>query len=166
MSVTCEKIWFEEYITPNRSLGPMGFRILMGMIVVLSFSIGIMFYSMGAWPVTGFFGLDVLLIYWAFKLQYEEAKAVEIIRLADDTLTITRVDHKGNRKEFEFSAYWVKITMSLPANVPRHVGETFPEARSHGKGVFFGTHLNQEMRRDLMQSLSQALIDCKNYRPN
>jgi len=166
MNEVCEKIWFEEYIFPNRSLGQTGFRILMSVIIILSFSIGIMFYTIGAWPVTGFFGLDVFLIYWAFKIQYQQAKAVEIIRLTGDTLTITRIDHKGKREEYEFSSYWVNITMSRPANVPLHVGETFPEARSHGKGTFFGIQLNQEMRQQLMQSLSQALIDCKNYRPN
>lgn len=165
MTEISEKIWFEEYIFPQRSLGQTGFRILMGIIVTLSFFIGIMFYSMGAWPVSGFFGLDVLLIYWAFKIQYQQAKAVEIIRLSGDTLTISRIDHKGVREDHNFNSYWVNLYMSRPANVPVHVGETFPEARSHGKGTYFGTHLNQEMRKELLMSLSKALADCKNYRP-
>lgn len=165
MNDIAEKIWFEECIFPRRSLGQMGFRVLMGFIIALSFFSGVMFYSMGAWPVSGFFGLDALLIYWAFKIQYQQAKAVEIIRLSGDTLTISRINHKGVREDYSFSSYWVNLRMSRPANVPTHIDERFPEARSHGKGTYFGIHLNQEMRIDLMKSLSQALIDCKNYRP-
>lgn len=165
MNEISEKIWFEEYIFPRRSLGQTGFRVLMGTIIILSFFIGVMFYFIGAWPVSGFFGLDALLIYWAFKIQYRHAKAVEIIRLTGETLTICRIDHKGIREDHSYNSYWVNLHMSRPANVPVHVGETFPEARSHGKGTYFGIHLNQEMRCQLMKSLSQALIDCKNYRP-
>ncbi|MCP5382954.1 MAG: DUF2244 domain-containing protein [Kordiimonadaceae bacterium] len=161
-----ERVWFEEYIFPRRSLGRTGFKILMGAIISLSLSIGLFFYSLGAWPITGFFGLDVLLIYWAFKIQYQQGKAVEIIRLSNNTLTITRIDAKGNKSENSFNSYWVNLSMSCPPNVPKNVGETYPQARSHGKGIFFGTYLNQEMRNDLMKSLSQALIDCKNYRPD
>ena len=101
------KIWFEEILFPRRSLGPKGFRILMGMIFIISLVIGVMFYSLGAWPVSGFFGLDVLLIYWAFKLHYEHGKAAEIIRLSNETLTITRIDHKGQREDWQFNPYWV-----------------------------------------------------------
>ena len=82
------KIWFEEILFPRRSLGPKGFRILMGIIFTLSVVIGIMFYSLGAWPVSGFFGLDVVLIYWAFKVHYEYGRAAEIIRLSNNVLNL------------------------------------------------------------------------------
>jgi uncharacterized membrane protein len=137
----------------------------MGMIFIISLIIGIMFYLLGAWPVSGFFGLDVLLIYWAFKLHYEHGKAAEIIRLSNETLTITRIDHKGRRQDWQFNPYWVNVSMSCPPNVPKNIGETFIQARSHGKGTYFGTFLTQEKRLELMSSLKQALIDCKNYRP-
>lgn len=159
------KIWFEEILFPRRSLEPNGFRVLMGAIFILSLIIGIMFYSLGAWPVSGFFGLDVLLIYWAFKVHYEQGKAAEIIRLSDDKLTIIRIDHKGKREDWQFNPYWVNVSMACPPNVPKNIGETFIQARSHGKGTFFGTFLTQEKREELMHSLKQAIVDCKNYRP-
>ena len=39
-------------------------------IGAVSFVAGVVFLLMGAWPVFGFFGLDVLLLYWAFRLNY------------------------------------------------------------------------------------------------
>lgn len=165
MKAMNEKIWFEQILFPQRSLGKTGFRILMSIIVMLSAGIGIMFYHLGAWPISGFFGLDVLLIYTAFKIQYRDGKASEIITLAGETLTISRIDHKGRREDFSFNSYWVNVSMSCPPNVPRNIGETYIEARSHGRGTFFGTYLTQEKRTELMHALKQALVDCKNYRP-
>lgn len=164
MEEAAEKIWFEDYTFPRRSLGQTGFRILMGIIIVLSFLIGTMFYWLGAWPVSGFFGLDVLLIYWAFKIQYEHGKAVEIVRLTDDALTITQIDHKGKRQDFSYNSYWVSVCMRKPENVPGNINDTYPQARSHGRGTYFGIHLNQEMRFELMNAVSQALVQCKNNR--
>jgi uncharacterized membrane protein len=37
----------------------------MGCIAAVSFAAGIGFLLIGAWPVFGFFGLDVVLIWWA-----------------------------------------------------------------------------------------------------
>ncbi len=161
MEANGEKIWFEQYIVPHRSLGPLGFRILMGIIIVLSFAIGMFFFSLGAWPVTGFFGLDVLLIYWAFKLHYRYGKAVEIIRVIDDEFMITRIDHKGNRKDFSYNAYWVSIRMTRLSEGSFGSGQEMLEARSHGKGTFFGAELSPEFRMELLRSLSRALRESK-----
>ena len=54
---------FSARVTPHRSLNRTGFTVLMAFVGVVSFVAGIAFYLMGAWPVLGFFGLDVLLIY-------------------------------------------------------------------------------------------------------
>lgn len=164
MENECDIVWFEQYIFPRRSLGPVGFRILMGIIIFLSFGIGLFFYSLGAWPVTGFFGLDAFLIYWAFKLHYRYGKAMEIIRVKGDKLSITSIDHKGNREEASYSSYWVNIRMSKPPGVSERNGDELLEARSHGKGTYFGSFLHPDFRRELLLSLSQALRESKKAR--
>ena len=58
---------FSATITPHRSLGRKGFIIVMCAIGGISFIAGLVFLIAGAWPVMGFFGLDVLLVYWAFQ---------------------------------------------------------------------------------------------------
>ena len=65
---------FSALLTPHRSLGPTGFLILMACLGGLSFVSGIIFVSIGAWPVFGFFGLDVLLVYLAFRANYRSAR--------------------------------------------------------------------------------------------
>src|SRR6188508_3453786 len=82
---------FRVLLTPHRSLSPTGFMILMSAVCLVSFGTGLLFYLIGAWPVIGFMGLDVLLIYVAFKLNYREGRLYEMIDLQEDALTVTRV---------------------------------------------------------------------------
>src|SRR3954452_10753057 len=65
-----EPTLFCALLTPHRSLGSVGFVVLMTVVAVVSFVGGVAFYLIGAWPVGGFFGLDALLIYWAFRVNY------------------------------------------------------------------------------------------------
>ena len=87
---------FAAILTPYRSLGPRGFLVLMGLIGLVSFIAGLAFYSIGAWPVMGFFGLDALLVYGAFKLNYRDARKFEVVDLKGDCLTVRRVSPSGH----------------------------------------------------------------------
>ena len=72
-----ETVLFSALLTPHRSLNRTGFLLVMAFLSVISFAAGIAFLLMGAWPVLGFFGLDVLAIYWAFRINFRRARACE-----------------------------------------------------------------------------------------
>ena len=74
---TQEPTIFSAVLTPHRSLSPAGFLLFMLVLGGISFTTGMVFLLAGAWPVFGFFGLDVLLVYWAFRLNYRSARAYE-----------------------------------------------------------------------------------------
>src|SRR6201994_4526078 len=86
---------FSARLTPHRSLNRTGFLVVMAFISVISFAAGVVFFMMGAWPVFGFFGLDVLAIYWAFRINFRRAKATEEISITPTELRVRRVSHKG-----------------------------------------------------------------------
>ena len=67
-----EPTLFSALLTPHRSLGSVGFIVLMSIVAVVSFAGGVVFYIVGAWPVGFFFGLDALL-----------AEKIDIAGLAD-----------------------------------------------------------------------------------
>src|SRR6202165_3041205 len=81
---------FSALLTPHRSLNRTGFLVLMGFLSVVSFAAGLAFLLMGAWPVFGFFGLDVLVIYWAFRINFRHALASAEIRLTQSVLRLCR----------------------------------------------------------------------------
>ena len=73
-----EPTLFSAIITPHRSLSGKGFIAVMALVGGLSFAGGMFFFLMGAWPVIGFLGLDVLLVYWAFRANYRAAAAFDV----------------------------------------------------------------------------------------
>jgi uncharacterized membrane protein len=100
---------FSAVITPHRSLGSVGFLVLMCAIGGVSFVAGIVFLLMGAWPVFGFFGLDVLLIYWAFRANYRAARAYEEVMVTHSELLVRKVSHRGKTAEWSFNPLWVRL---------------------------------------------------------
>jgi uncharacterized membrane protein len=100
---------FSATLTPHRSLGRVGFLILMVLFGGISFVTGMLFLVIGAWPVFGFFGLDVLLLYWAFRLNYRHADAYEQVTVTPSTLKVRKVSHLGRAREWVLNPLWVRL---------------------------------------------------------
>jgi len=149
-----EESHFSAVLTPYRSLPPRGFLILMTAIGVVSFVAGFAFYLLGAWPVLGFFGLDVLLIYIAFRLNYRAARLYETIDLKDDVLVVKRVRPSGHVESWSFNPYWVNL------NLAEQTGRQ-PELTlsSHGRQLVFGQFLTETEKREFAGALSDALLE-------
>ncbi len=104
-----EPVLFSALLTPHRSLNRTGFVLVMAFLSVISFAAGVAFLIMGAWPVFGFFGLDVLAIYWAFKVNYRRASAREEISVTASELRVRRVSHRGHVMEWVLNPLWVRV---------------------------------------------------------
>src|SRR5215470_2363126 len=100
---------FSAKLTPHRSLGRVGFLILMLLFGAVSFVTGMLFLVLGAWPVFGFFGLDVLLLYWAFRLNYRHANAYEQVTVTPSSLKVRKVSHLGRVREWVLNPLWVRL---------------------------------------------------------
>ncbi|HYC17959.1 MAG TPA: DUF2244 domain-containing protein [Pseudolabrys sp.] len=100
---------FSATLTPHRSLGRVGFLILMVLFGGISFVTGMLFLIIGAWPVLGFFGLDVLLLYWAFRLNYRHAEAYEQVTVTPSVLKVRKVSHLGRVREWALNPLWVQL---------------------------------------------------------
>ena len=108
-AVDLEPTIFSATLTPHRSLGRVGFLILMLLFGGVSFVTGMLFLLIGAWPVFGFFGLDVLLLYWAFRLNYRHANAYEQVTVTPSSLTVRKVSHLGRAREWVLNPLWVRL---------------------------------------------------------
>jgi uncharacterized membrane protein len=107
---------------------------------------------MGAWPVFGFFGLDVALVYFAFRLNYRSGRLHELIELTPALLTVTRVHPSGKRESFDFNPYWVRVSLTEDRQ-----GRTELRLASHGSELSFGRFLTDDERRDFSLALAGAL---------
>jgi uncharacterized membrane protein len=144
---------FDERLQPHRSLGPRGFRILMLGCCGISTLYSLPFYFMGAWPVVGFLGLDVLLIYLAFKASFRAARAYELLRLTSLELLFARVSPRGERKEWRFNPVWVRFERVEH----EEFGTQSLTLVSRGKSVEVGRFLGPDQKATLAKSFSAAL---------
>jgi uncharacterized membrane protein len=107
--IAAEPTLFSAILTPHRSLSVTGFLILMAAVGSLSFAAGVTFLLMGAWPVFGFFGLDVLLVYLAFRINYRAATAFERVSVTPSELKVRKVTHRGQVTEWTLNPLWVQL---------------------------------------------------------
>ncbi len=106
---------FSALLTPHRSLNRTGFLVLMVFLSAVSFAAGLAFLLMGAWPVLGFFGLDALAIYWAFRVNFLRARASEEISITPSELRVRLVSHRGHVVEWVLNPLWVQLDQKTHA---------------------------------------------------
>lgn len=103
-------IYMDAELRPNRSLSMTGFQIVMIVMAVASFAVGCLFLSIGAWPVIGFFGLDVLLLWLAFRASYRAgARERERVRVTAARVDVARADAKGRTRWWTASPYFARV---------------------------------------------------------
>ena len=151
-----EPLLFDALLTPHRSLGPRGFMIFMAAISAVSFTGGMVFFLAGAWPIVGFLGLDVLLIYLLFRANYRHGRRHEILELTRDRLTVRKVNHYGEERSYEFQPYWLRVTLDDPV---RHESQLVLE--SHGRRLVIGSFLAPQERGELARALEKALAETR-----
>ena len=144
---------FSAVITPHRSLGQNGFLILMSAIAVVSFVAGMVFLMLGAWPVFGFFGLDVLLIYWAFRINYRRAAAFEEVTITPTELKVRKVNHRGKASHWTANPLWAR----LEQDADDEFGIEKLYLRSRGERIAVATFLGPEEKAEFAKAIGRAL---------
>src|SRR6266702_5390342 len=144
---------FSALLTPHRSLNRTGFLAVMLFLSVVSFVTGIAFLMMGAWPVFGFFGLDVLVIWWAFKVNFRTARASEEIVVTPFELRVRRVSHRGHVAEWTFNPLWVR----LDQEVDEDFGIEHIYLISRGRRLLIAGFLGPDEKASFYRALIEAL---------
>jgi uncharacterized membrane protein len=147
---------FSAMLTPHRSLTPHGLAIVMALVGLSSFVAGTIFFLAGAWPIVGFLGLDVALIYLAFRLNNRQARAFETIEVSHQSLTVRKVDARGRSRSFGLDPYWTRLELAR-----REWGVTGLWLATRGERLDIGQFLNPADRESLAKALSAALAEAR-----
>lgn len=140
---------------PYRSLGPRGYRALFTLVIGANLFGAIVFLAMGAWPVSGFMGLDVLALYIAFRISYLQARAFERILIRDGLITVERSDMHGKLSTETLPSYWARVEFEGDdegGNI---------SLRSHGRSIGVGNLLPNFERAGFAETLKKALSEAK-----
>jgi len=144
---------FSAIITPHRSLSGTGFLIVMVLFGTVSFVAGMFFLTLGAWPVMGFFGVDVVLLYWAFRINYRDAAAYEEVRVTPSELVMRKISRRGEVREWKLNPVWARLD--------RETHEEFGLQQlflvSHGKRLSIASFLGPREKQSFADALAAAL---------
>lgn len=148
---------FQALLTPHRSLGRGGFRVLMVITAGLCFAHGAVFLAAGAWPVFAFFGLDIAALYLAFWLNYRSGRAREEVSVSRTELSIRKFAPSGRLAEATYNPFWAHF------RVARHeeIGITHMQVEGEGRRTELGSFLNPDDRESFADAFAGALARVK-----
>lgn len=148
---------FNAVLTPYRSLGRTGFIILVTITLAIAVFNVIFFLVADALPVAMFFGLDILLLYGAFYLNYRAARAREEVFVSRTELAIRKVAPSGRARVSRYNPFWAKF------QVDRHqeFGITAMAVTGEGRRTVLGSFLNPDDRESFAKAFTAALASVK-----
>ena len=147
---------FSARLSPHRSLRREHFGLLMMVLCAAMFFISIPFFVLGAWPVVGLMGLDVLGFWWAFKVNYRDARAYEDIRLTHFELAVAKVSARGRRSEWRFNPAWVRLEKQEHEEYGLEKIWLVFRDKSVELASFLGPAAKAEFARDFAAALGEA----------
>jgi uncharacterized membrane protein len=153
-------VLFEARLAPKRSLPRSGFVWVMAVAGVVSTGFSLYLWSLGAWPVIGFCGLNVALLYFAFRASYLHAGLYEEVRLTADELGIERVWPGGRRERWRLEPFWTRIELEGSEELGSRLALV-----SKGQRVVVGSFLSPRERSAFAGALGEAL-GSRQSRPN
>src|SRR5882672_9288685 len=139
-----DTVHFSTLLRPHRSLSAEGFKWLMRGAIAANLLIGVPMFILGAWPVLGFMGADIWLLWWMFQRNYVDARRSETLTLTDRELIVDRIAPDGEREQHRLEAYWLRI--------------------EQGERLVVGRFLSPGERHDVGERLKAALADVRSPR--
>lgn len=159
MEPTTETIYFDATLTPNRSLSPRAFTIVMGIVAAMSFVAGLAFVSMGAFPVIGFFGLDALAIWLAFRWSFRKLKQETRVRITAAQIDLVHTRPGKAPRLANLPTAFARVSLDFPERRPSELKLAHAD-----KAWVIGRFLTPAERKTLKDALETAIWKARNER--
>lgn len=147
---------FDAILYPNRSLPTTGFIAVMSIVIGVNLTLGLAFYMIGAWPVLGFCGLDIFLVWLAFRLSYRQGRLHERVRVTAEDMWVARVLPSGHETRWRLQPYWTQIAIDRPVDHDSQV-----RVLSKGRTLILGSFLSPKERGEFADALGAAIARLK-----
>ena len=137
----------------NNSLSSSGRRLVFGFTLSVSFGIAVLFaLFFGAWPILPFAGLEMAVLYCAFRYMDRHAADYERITISGGSVAV-EVRDAAQVTRLELSRYWATIVCDRDGSRLA--------LRSHGREIEVGRHLCDEQRLEMARELRRQLHGAK-----
>lgn len=143
---------FDAILYPNRSLPNAGFLAVMAIVIGANVLFGIYFFSIGAWPVIGFCGLDVFLVWLAFRISYRQGRLRERVIIRGGDMRVSRILPSGHESRWLLQPVWTRVVIDRPDEHEAQV-----RVVSKGRSLVLGAFLSPDERTTFGRSLADAI---------
>ncbi len=147
-----EQVRFDAVLKPAARFGPNSFLLFTAIFGTMNFIAGVAFLLVGPSPVFVVAALDILLVWYVFRMSYQTGRRYETVRLTEEALTVLRVTSRGKRQSYRFHPYWLQIELDDPPQADSPL-----ILRSHGHEVEIGRFLTPEEKTDFARALRAEL---------
>jgi uncharacterized membrane protein len=144
---------FAATLTPHRSLTRRGYRYVIALFCVLATIPAIVFFSLGAWPIVGFLGIDLIAIGWALSSSMKSGKQFEEVTLWPDELEVKQVAPNGKVELTRFNPFFVKLVIDRDFNERT----TALHLRTRDSDLVIGAFLNPDDKASFAKVFGSAL---------
>lgn len=148
-------IYLDAVLEPPRSLSPRGFNRVMAVLGGMSFLAGLVFIWRGAWPVTGFLGLEILALWLVFRFSFRAQRARTYIRVTAEAVDLRKVDGWGRERRASLASHFARVEFDRQAAGP-HALRVAASAKAYIVGEFLTPRERETFARRLAQAISDA----------
>lgn len=152
-------VYLDAVLEPPRSLSQRGLNRVMMILGGAGFVSGFGFLMMGAWPVAGFMGLEILALWLVFRWSFRSQTARTYVRVTADTVLLRRVDGWGRERHARVSSYFARVEFDRTAS-----GADALRLATSRTAWPLGEHLNPREREAFARRLTEALVDARRER--
>ena len=143
---------FCAVLEPNPPLSSKATWIIMSALTIFCCVVGFVFLMVGAWPVTGFMGLELLAFGIAFSICRSRARVRERVAVDHRGMLIERNDPKLGHQAWQFEGHWARASAEREGS-----RRSCLVVRERGIGHRFGRFLNHDENVSLANAINQAL---------
>jgi uncharacterized membrane protein len=157
--VVMPAVYLDAVLHPPRSLSDRGFSRLMALLAGIGAAAGLGFWLQGAWPVIGFFGLELLALWIVFQMTFRAQTARTYLRVTADAVDLRKVDARGRERRARLPAGFARVELDPDARGARAL-----RLAAAGRAYAIGEHLTATERESLAEALRAALARARQER--
>jgi uncharacterized membrane protein len=154
-----QAIYLDAVLEPPRSLSPRGFDRLMLALGLFNFCVGLAFIAAGAFPVVGFMGLEVFLLWLVFRASFRAQSARTFVRVTAETVDVRKVDGRGRERRACLPSGFARVELDRNADGPNAL-----RLKASNRAYAIGEHLTPRERATFARRLDQALAEARRER--
>lgn len=144
-------------LRPAQALSQRGMLLVMGSMGAMSLMLGLSLSALGGWPVLGFLGLDLLLLWVAFRLYARRAARLrETVALDAARIVVSRTDSRGSTRWWQAATAFARLERREQPH-----GATGLALCAGGASIEIGQCLSPAERDAFARRLERALAEAR-----